>query len=140
VIPEENTEKNEVELTFFVDPGKRVYVDRINIQGNTRTSDTVLRREMRQFEGARFSTAEVERSKTRLEKLGYFESVAVETPRVPGSTDLVDVNYTVAEQSTGNLMAGLGYGGSSGFVLSTSVSQDNFLGTIKREYAVWLPV
>jgi outer membrane protein insertion porin family len=132
VIPEENTEKNEVELTFFVDPGKRVYVDRINIQGNTRTSDTVLRREMRQFEGARFSTAEVERSKTRLEKLGYFESVAVETPRLPGSTDLVNVNYTVAEQSTGNLMAGLGYGGSSGFVLSTSVSQDNFLGTGKR--------
>ncbi|MFN2309488.1 MAG: outer membrane protein assembly factor BamA [Gammaproteobacteria bacterium] len=131
-IPEVDNEAREVVVTFFVDPGKRVYVRRVNMVGNTRTRDEVLRREMRQMEGGWFSSAAVERSRTRLDRLGFFEEVNVETPTVPGSTDQVDVNYSVTERPSGNLMVGLGYAQSSGILFNASVTQENFLGTGKR--------
>lgn len=131
-IPEIDKQAKEVALTFFVDPGKRVYVRRINFTGNTRTQDDVLRREMRQFEGTWISTEKVNRSRTRLERLGYFEKVNVETPAVPGTPDQVDVNYSVVERPSGNLMAGLGYSQTDGILLNASITQDNFLGTGRR--------
>ena len=131
-IPEVDDKTKEVVVTFFVDPGKRVYVRRINMVGNTRTRDEVLRRELRQMEGGWFSASAVERSRTRLDRLGFFEEVNVETPTVPGSTDEIDVNYSVTERPSGNLMVGLGYAQSSGILFNASVSQDNFLGSGKR--------
>src|SRR5690606_9675568 len=92
----------------------------------------VLRRELRQMEGGWFSASAVERSRTRLDRLGFFEEVNVETPTVPGSTDQIDVNYSVTERPSGNLMVGLGYAQSSGILFNASVSQDNFLGSGKR--------
>ncbi len=134
-IPQVDDVSKEVTLTFFVDPGSRVYVRRINILGNTNTSDDVIRRELRQFENTWISTTDVERSKARLQRLGFFKVVSVETPAVPGSSDLVDVVYTVEEQSTGSINAGLGFSQSQGIIFNFSVSQDNFLGTGNR-YAV----
>lgn len=131
-VPEIDGQDKQVDLTFFVDPGKRVYVRRINFEGNSKTADEVLRREMRQLEGAWISTSKVERSKTRLERLGYFKEVNVETPPVPGTTDQVDVNYTVEENPSGNFLAGAGFSQSQGLVFSSSVTQENFLGTGKR--------
>jgi outer membrane protein insertion porin family len=119
-------------LTFLIDPGQRVYVRRINFQGNTKTQDEVLRREMRQAEGAWYSTKDLDRSKTRLQRLDYLESVSVETPAVPGTNDQVDVNYTVVERPSGSLMFGVGYGQDSGLLLNASVTQNNFLGTGNR--------
>ncbi len=131
-VPEIDEEKKEVLLTFFVDPGKRVYVRRINFKGNTKTQDEVLRREMRQAEGGWISTPAVERSKERLQRLNYFEEVNVETPAVPGTTDQVDVDFTVKEQPAGNLAVGAGYSQTQGLVFNTSVTQENFLGTGNR--------
>ena len=131
-IPDIDNEKKEVSLSFFVDPGKRVYVDRINIAGNAKTSDQVIRREMRQMEGGWISTDQVSRSRVRLQKLGYFDEVNVETPTVPGTEEQVDINLSVTERPSGTLMAGMGYSQSQGFLLNASISQDNFLGSGKR--------
>lgn len=131
-IPEINEEKKTVDITFFVDPGKRVYVRNVNFRGNSNTRDEVLRREMRQMESAWFSSEQVKMSKERLRRLGYFDSVTVETPPVPGSTDQVDVNVTVKEKQTGNVMAGIGWSKSDGILFNSSISQNNFLGTGKR--------
>lgn len=131
-IPDIDKGNRQVTLTFFVDPGKRVYVRRINIRGNTKTRDEVLRRELRQMEAAWFSTDLVKRSRERLQRLGYFEEVNVETPAVPGSADEVDINISVKEKDSGNLAAGLGYSQTDGLVFNTSVTQNNFLGTGKR--------
>ena len=131
-VPEIDEETKEVTLTFFVEPGKRVYVRRINFRGNTRTIDEVLRREMRQLEGGWASTSLIERSKTRLERLGFFSGVEVETPQVPGIDDQIDVNYTVEEQPSGQITAGLGFSQSSGILLNFGLSQNNFLGSGKR--------
>ena len=128
-VPKVDKEKKEVAFTFFVDPGRRVYVRRVNIQGNTRTRDEVIRRELRQLEGAWYSARKIEESKKRLDRLGYFKEVNVETPAVPGTTDQVDVNFTVVEQPTGALLLGAGFSSSEGLVLSGSISQNNFLGT-----------
>ena len=128
-VPRVDDETRKVALNFVVDPGKRVYVRRINFQGNTKTQDEVLRREMRQSEGSWFSTKDIERSKTRLQRLDYLESVNVETPAVPGASDQVDANYTVVERPSGSLMFGIGYGQDSGLLLNASVTQNNFLGT-----------
>lgn len=130
--PEVDEKNKTVSLTFFVDPGRRVYVRRINFKGNVRTSDEVLRREMRQFEGGWFSTEKVNRSRTRLERLGFFSEVNVETPAVPGTNDQVDVNFTVVERPGGNLLASVGYSQTGGVLFTASVEQDNFLGTGKR--------
>ncbi len=131
-VPDLDDETNEVALAFFVDPGDRVYVRRVNVSGNISTRDEVLRREMRQMEAGWFSSEKVERSRTRLQRLGFFEDVNVETPTVPGTTDQVDVNYSVTETSSGNITAGLGYSQTSGVLLNASISQDNFLGSGKR--------
>ena len=131
-VPDLDDEKQEVALAFFVDPGSRVYVRRINVEGNVSTRDEVLRREMRQMEAGWFSSSKVERSRTRLQRLGYFEAVNVETPSVPGTTDQVDVNYSVTETSSGNVTAGAGFSQSSGILFNASVTQDNFLGSGKR--------
>ena len=131
-IPEVNDEAREVNMTFFIDPGSRVYVRRINVIGNTNTADEVIRRELRQFENSWISTTDVERSKARLQRLGFFKEVSVETPAVPGSSDLVDVIYTVEEQSTGSINAGAGFSQSQGVVFNFSITQANFLGTGNR--------
>lgn len=96
-IPDINEDDKLVTITFFVDPGKRVYVRRVNFTGNTRTRDEVIRRELRQQEGGWISTPQVERGKIRMQRLGYFKEVNVETPAVPNSADQVDVEYTVEE-------------------------------------------
>ena len=131
-IPEIQEKTKTVNLTFFVDPGKRVYVRRIAFKGNARTSDEVMRREMRQMESAPISTSKVKRSQQRLERLGFFEEVDVETPAVAGTTDEVDVNFSVKERPSGNLMAGIGYAQTQGLIFNASISQENFLGTGKR--------
>ena len=130
-VPKLDKEKKQVSLTYFVDPGQRVYVRRVNFSGNAKTRDEVMRREMRQMEGGWISTAQVERSKVRMQRLGYFEEVNVETPAVPGTTDQVDVNYTVKERPSGNLMLGLGFSQSQGLIFNTNVTQNNFLGSGK---------
>ena len=130
--PEMDDEAYEVSLGFFVDPGKRVYVRRINISGNVGTQDEVLRREMRQMEGGWYSTEQVERSRTRLDRLGFFEDVNVETPTVPGTTDQLDVNYSVTETSSGSVTAGAGFSQTSGVLFNASIQQNNFLGSGKR--------
>ncbi|HSO84036.1 MAG TPA: outer membrane protein assembly factor BamA [Thiocapsa sp.] len=131
-IPEIDEEARTVTVTFFVDSGQRVYVRRVNMKGNTRTRDEVLRREMRQLESAWFSAELVRKSRERLQRLGYFEDVTIETPAVPGSADQVDVDVTVTEKPAGNLSAGVGYSQSQGILLNASVTQNNFLGTGKR--------
>ncbi len=136
-IPDIDKKTRRVTLTFFVDPGKRVYVRRINTIGNIKTRDEVLRREMRQMEGAWFSTEKVNRSRVRLQRLGYFDAVNVETPAVPGTTDQVDVNYSVTERSAGTLSLGLGYSQGQGLLFNTSITQDNFLGTGNRVTAAF---
>ncbi|MGR8933541.1 MAG: outer membrane protein assembly factor BamA [Gammaproteobacteria bacterium] len=132
MVPEINNETKTVDMTFFVDPGKRVYVRRINMQGNTKTRDEVLRREMRQMESSWYASTKIERSKTRLERLGYFEQVNVETPPVVGSADQVDINYAVTERNSGNLTAGIGYSQNQGILFNASVTQDNIFGSGKR--------
>ncbi len=131
-VPEVNEDDKTVSLTFFVDPGKRVYVRRINITGNDKTEDEVIRREFRQMEGAWLSTAKLDRSRVRVQRLRYVENVAVETPPVPGTDDLVDINMSVSERPSGTLMVGMGYSGGDGMLFNASVSQDNFLGSGKR--------
>ena len=123
---------NTVDVTFYVDPGTRVYVRRINFFGNEKTRDEVLRREMRQMEGAWAAGQLIENSKVRLERLGYFKGVTVETPRVPGEDDQIDVNYTVEEQPSGSIGASVGYQQGTGFVFGANLSQTNFLGTGNR--------
>ena len=136
-VPEIDDEKKHVALTFFLDPGKRVYVRRINFKGNTTTEDKVLRREMRQLEGGWISTGAIERSKERLERLGFFEDVNVETPAVPGTTDQVDVNFSVKEQSSGSLVIGAGFSQVAGITINIGLTQENFLGTGTRVSATF---
>lgn len=128
----EPADDNTASVTFFVEPGKRAYVRRINFDGNVSTRDDVLRQEMTQMEGGVASTDRIEFSKTKLERLGFFETVDVETVPVPGTDDLVDVNYSVAEQATGSLSASVGFSQASGVILGANVSENNFFGSGKR--------
>ena len=127
--PEVDKEKRQVAFTIFVDPGKRAYVRRITVTGNTKTRDEVIRREMRQMEGAWYDDERVKRSKERIDKTDYFSEVNVETPPVPGTTDQIDVNVNVKEKSTGSITLGAGYSQSEKIVLSGSVSQANIFGS-----------
>ena len=127
--PEVDKVKREVAFTFFVDPGRRVYVRKINFAGNAKTRDEVLRREVRQMEGAWYDGAALNRSKVRLDRLGYFEEVTIETPAVAGVTDQVDANFTVKERATGNLMLGAGFSSAEKVILSASIAQQNLFGT-----------
>jgi len=127
--PEIDKEKRKVAFTIFVDPGKRVYVRRINVSGNTKTRDEVIRREMRQMEGGWYDADRVAISKQRIDKLGFFTDVIVETPAVPGTADQLDVNLKVTEKPTGNLMLGLGTSSTDKVILSGSIAQNNFLGS-----------
>lgn len=132
MVPEINDAQKSVTMTFFIDPGKRVYVRRINVKGNTKTRDEVIRREMRQMESSWAASNKIERSKTRLERLGYFEEVSLETPPVVGSADQIDVNFSVKEKASGNLQAGVGYSQVQGIIFNANISQDNIFGTGKR--------
>lgn len=131
-MPRVDRDTREVSLTFFIEPGKRVYVRRINFTGNTQTKDEVLRREMRQFEGAWFSQLALDRSRQRLERLGYFDNVNFETTPVDGSDDQVDIMVSVEEQPSGSFQVGLGYSQFQGIILSVAVEQDNFLGSGRK--------
>ncbi len=128
-IPEMNDEDKTVKVTFYMEPGKRVYVRRIEFRGNTKTADEVMRREMRQMEAASANSALIERSRLRLDRLGFFKEVNVDTVEVPGSDDQVDVIYTVEEAPSGSVGASIGYQQGTGMVLGANVSQKNFLGT-----------
>lgn len=130
--PELDKEKKQVAFTIFIDPGRRVYVRRINVTGNTRTRDEVIRREARQMEGAWYDGEKINRTRGRVDKLGYFDEVNVETPAVPGTTDQVDVNLNVKEKPTGNVMLGAGFSSEEKFVISGSVSQNNIFGSGKH--------
>ena len=125
-------EDNTAAVTFFVEPGKRAYVRRVKFDGNVSTRDDVLRQEMTQMEGGIASSDRIEYSKTKLERLGFFKTVEVETVPVPGTDDLVDVNYSVEEQPTGSLSASVGFSQDSGVILGANVSENNFFGTGKR--------
>jgi outer membrane protein insertion porin family len=127
--PEIDREKRQVAFTFFVDPGRRVYVHNINITGNTKTRDEVIRREMRQFEGGWYSAQKVKESRARIDRLGYFNEVNIETPSVPGTTDQIDVNIGIVEKPTGSVMLGAGFSSAEGVVLSGGVTQDNIFGS-----------
>ncbi|MEA5097663.1 MAG: outer membrane protein assembly factor BamA, partial [Burkholderiaceae bacterium] len=124
-----NREKKEVAFTIFIDPGKRVYVRQMNIAGNTMTRDEVIRREFRQMEGSWYNGEKIKLSRDRVDRLGYFKEVNIQTPEVPGSQDQVDVNLTVAEKPTGNLLVGAGFSQSEKIMLQASIQQDNFAGT-----------
>src|SRR5262245_54051317 len=128
-VPDLNKEKREVAFTFFVDPGRRVYVRRINVTGNIKTRDEVIRREVRQMEGAWYNSDKIQLSKRRVDRLGYFSEVNLETPAVPGTTDQVDVNVAVVEKPTGALLFGAGYASGEGFVLTGSIAQQNIFGS-----------
>ncbi len=131
-IPEVDDKDNTVAMKFFVDPGKRTYVRRISFKGNLKTADDVLRREMRQMESAPASAAAIEQSRVRLERLGYFSKATVETPGVAGYDDLIDVDYTVQEQSSGSIGASIGFAQDAGVILGVNLQQDNFMGSGKR--------
>ena len=128
-IPKLDKDKRTVDLTLYIEPGQRVYVRRVIFSGNTRTEDTVLRREMRQLEGSWYSQAAIDRSKIRLQRLGYFKKVDIDKKLVPGTQDQVDVSVKVEEQSAGSLQFGVGYSQYSGIILNASVSQNNLFGT-----------
>jgi len=131
-VPQPDEKNHTVVVTFMVDPRKRAYVNRISFRGNTKTEDEVLRREMRQMEGGWASTYQIDQSKLRLERLGFFKEVTVETPQVPGSDDLVDVNYSVEEQPSGSITASVGFAQDAGLILGGAITQNNFLGTGNR--------
>jgi outer membrane protein insertion porin family len=131
-VPELDKSAKRVALTIMIDPGRRVYVRRINIAGNTRSRDEVIRREMRQLEGAYYDGAKIQKSKQRLDRLGYFSEVEVETPAVPNTSDQVDVNFKVKQKATGAVMLGVGMSTTEKLVLSGSVSQQNIFGSGKH--------
>lgn len=130
-VPEVNKDSRTVSFNFFVDPGRRTYVRRVNFAGNIATHDEVLRRELRQLEGGWYSAAKIRRSRERLQRLGFFEDVNIETPAVPGTSDQVDINISVKERSTGSLMLGVGYG-DSGLNINAAVTESNLFGTGKE--------
>ena len=147
-VPDLDKEKRTAAFTLFVDSGRRVYIRRINIAGNQRTRDEVIRRELRQLESSWYSVEKINRSKERIDRTGFFEDVNIETPAVPGTQDQVDLNVALKEKNTGQLQFGLGFSNADRLTVSASVSESNFLGsgnqlafslnsgTINKVYAV----
>ena len=131
-VPELEKTAKRVALTIMIDPGRRVYVRRINISGNTRTRDEVVRREMRQLEGAYYDGDKIQKSKLRLQRLQYFSEVDVDTPAVPSTSDQVDVNFKVKEKPTGAIMLGAGFSSTEKLILSGSITQQNIFGSGKH--------
>jgi outer membrane protein insertion porin family len=131
-VPEINRETQEISLNFVVNPGPRVLVRRIEVSGNVRTADEVVRRELRQFENSWYSQSALDRSKVRLQRLGFFESVELESKPVPGRPDQVDVVLNVKERNSGSFVFGLGYQQLYGLTASVQLSENNFLGTGNR--------
>ncbi len=127
--PEVDKEKHQVAFTFVVDPMQRAYIRRINITGNEKTRDEVIRREFRQMEGSWFATSKVKNSKKRLDRTGYFSEVNVDTSQVQGTSDQMDVNLKVTETSTGSFQIGAGYSSLEKVTLMAGVSQSNVFGT-----------
>ena len=118
-----------VDVRFFVESGKRVYVRRVSFAGNDVTHDEVLRREMRQMEAGWASTALIDLSKVRLERLGFFREVSVETPAVPGTDDQIDVEFSVEEQPSGSISATLGFAQGAGLIIGGGYQENNVLGS-----------
>jgi outer membrane protein insertion porin family len=131
-IPKPDPENKTVDITFLVNPSQRVYVRRIEFRGNTKTQDEVLRREMRQMEAASASNAKIDQGKVRLERLGFFKGVNVEKKDVPGTSDLVDVEYTVEEQPSASINASIGYSQGYGLLLGASLQHNNWQGSGKQ--------
>jgi len=129
--PDPISDNDLVDLTFIVQPGSRTYARKINFSGNFLTNDEVLRREMRQFEGAWASDDRIENSKIRLERLGYFKEVSVETIPIPGTEDQVDIEFTVEEESTSSIGGSIGYS-DFGLNIGLNLSDNNYLGTGNR--------
>jgi outer membrane protein insertion porin family len=123
---------DELAITFFIEPGNRVYVRHISFAGVSRINDEVMRREMRQMEGAWLSNLAVERSKQRLQRLPYIKKVEHETKPVPGVPDMVDVEYTIEEGPSAQLGGGIGYSESQSFILNGNYADSNFMGTGRR--------
>jgi len=131
-VPDIDKEKHLVSFNFMVDPGQRAYVRRINISGNTKTQDEVIRREFRQSESAWFNSEKIKKSKQRVDKLDFFSEVNVETVPVQGVPDQMDVNLSVKEKSTGSISIGAGYSSGEGLILTGSVTQSNLFGSGKQ--------
>lgn len=127
--PDIRRDQSEVDLTLVVDPGRRVYVRQVNVTGNAKTRDMVIRREMRQFESSWFDSEKIDLSKKRLGRLGYFTEADVATQDVPGSPDQVDVNVKVSEKPTGAVTIGAGFSSTEKLILSAGINQDNAFGT-----------
>lgn len=130
-VPQVDKDKRQVAFTILLDPGRRVYVRRINVAGNTKTRDEVVRREMRQLEGGYYDSSKIQLSKQRIDRTTYFKDVNVETVPVAGSNDQVDVNFTVEEKPTGALLVGAGFSTTDKVILSGSISQSNVFGSGK---------
>ncbi len=130
-VPQLDREQRTVAFTILVDPGRRVYVRRINVSGNSKTRDEVVRRELRQLEGAYYDASKIQLSKRRLDRTSFFKEVNVETVPIEGVPDQVDVSYTVEEKSTGNLMFGIGFSTADRVILSASITQSNAFGNGK---------
>lgn len=127
--PEVDKANRTVTLTFYIEPNRKTYVRRINIAGNKKTRDEVIRREIRQMESAQYAADKIKRSKERIEQLGYFSNTTIESMGVPDTPDMVDLNLNVTENATGSFQAGVGYGQTEGIALVASLSQNNFLGS-----------
>lgn len=132
VVPEINNETHTVDLNYYINPGQQVTVRRINFSGNTKTADEVLRREMRQMEGALASNEKIELSKVRLERTGFFSKVDMKAARVPNQPDQIDLNIDVEEQHSGTSTLAVGYSQNGGMTFQAGISQTNFLGTGNR--------
>jgi outer membrane protein insertion porin family len=130
-VPEIDREKRTVAFNIFIDPGRRVYVRRISVAGNTKTRDEVVRREMRQLEGAFYDASKIQLSRRRVDRTGYFSDVNVETQPVEGNPDQVDVQYTVKEKPTGAILLGLGFSSTERIVVQASIQQSNAFGSGK---------
>ena len=127
--PEINRDKREVGFTFFIDPGKRAYVRHMNIAGNTTSRDEVIRREFRQFESSWYDANKIKLSRDRVDRLGYFKDVTIDTPEAQGTNDQVDVNLTVVEKPTGNFQIGGAFSQSEKFTFQAAIQQANFAGS-----------